>query len=154
MADYSGKKHIISALMRRYTNRIPVTVLIGPYCSRLTNYSVKEILQDARKSAEAHLAFYNRFHRIVLSFTTISTWKWRQWVVTWISPKTISPISNRPCLKIRLDLADSGFRTPGKMAGYLTYRGLRTGFRSGAKDSGFRTRTFRPLEYCHASQGG
>ena len=61
MADYSGKKHIISALMRRYTDRIPVTVLIGPYCSRLTNYSVKEILQDAKKSSEAHLAFYDRF---------------------------------------------------------------------------------------------
>jgi len=60
MAECSGKKHIISALMRRYTDRIPVTVLIGPYCSRLTNYSVKEILQDAKKSAEAHLAFYNR----------------------------------------------------------------------------------------------
>ena len=43
MAEYSGKKQIISALMRRYTDRIPVTVLIGPYCSRLTNYSVKEI---------------------------------------------------------------------------------------------------------------
>ena len=61
MADYSGKKHIISALMRRYTDRIPVTVLIGPYCSRLTDYSVKEILQDAKKSSEAHLAFYDRF---------------------------------------------------------------------------------------------
>ena len=61
MVDYSGKKHIISALMRRYTDRIPVTVLIGPYCSRLTDYSVKEILQDAKKSSEAHLAFYDRF---------------------------------------------------------------------------------------------
>ena len=61
MADYSGKKHIISALMRRYTDRVPVTVLIGPYCSRLTDYSVKEILQDAKKSSEAHLAFYDRF---------------------------------------------------------------------------------------------
>jgi len=61
MTDYSGKKHIISALMRRYTDRVPVTVQIGPYCSRLTDYSVKEILQDAKKSAEAHLAFYDRF---------------------------------------------------------------------------------------------
>lgn len=61
MVDYSGKKHMVSALMRRYTDRVPVTVLIGPYCSRMTNYSVKEILQDARKSSEAHLAFYDRF---------------------------------------------------------------------------------------------
>lgn len=61
MAECSGKKHIISALMRRHTDRVPVTVLIGPYCSRLTNYSVREILQDAKKSSEAHLAFYDRF---------------------------------------------------------------------------------------------
>jgi uroporphyrinogen decarboxylase len=61
MTDYSGKKHIISALVRRYTDRVPLTILIGPYCSRLTNYSVREILQDAKKSAEAHLAFYQRF---------------------------------------------------------------------------------------------
>ena len=61
MSDYSGKKHIVSALMRRYTNRIPVTILIGPYCSQLTNYSLKEILLDAKKSAEAHIAFYERF---------------------------------------------------------------------------------------------
>ena len=61
MADYSGKKHIVAALRRRFTDRVPVTILIGPYCSRLTNYSIKEILQDAKKSTEAHLAFYNRF---------------------------------------------------------------------------------------------
>jgi hypothetical protein len=61
VADHCGKKHIISALMRRYTDRVPVTVLIGPYCSRLIDYSVKEILQDAKKSTEAHLAFYDRF---------------------------------------------------------------------------------------------
>ncbi len=61
MTDYSGKKHMVSALMRRFTDRVPVTVLIGPYCSRLTNYTLKEILQDAKKSTDAHLAFYNRF---------------------------------------------------------------------------------------------
>ena len=61
MAEYSGKKHIVSALMRRYTDRVPVTILIGPYCSRLVNYSIRDILKDAKKSTEAHLAFYNRF---------------------------------------------------------------------------------------------
>jgi uroporphyrinogen decarboxylase len=52
---------MISALKRQYTDRIPTTVLIGPYCSRLTSYSVREILTDAQKSAEAHLAFYEHF---------------------------------------------------------------------------------------------
>ena len=52
---------MISAIKRRYSDRVPITVLIGPYCSRLTRYTVREILTDARKSAEAHLAFYDRF---------------------------------------------------------------------------------------------
>jgi uroporphyrinogen decarboxylase len=61
MNQTTGKHYILSALKRQHTDRIPTTVLIGPYCSRLTRYSVREILTDARKSAAAHLAFYNRF---------------------------------------------------------------------------------------------
>lgn len=61
MEEPTGRHYIISALKRQYTDRLPITVLIGPYCSKLTNYTVKEILTDARKSAEAHLAFYDRF---------------------------------------------------------------------------------------------
>jgi len=61
MEEHTGRHYIISALKRQYTDRIPTTVLIGPYCSELTQYSVREILTDARKSAEAHLAFYDRF---------------------------------------------------------------------------------------------
>ena len=52
---------MISALRRKKMDRVPTTVLIGPFCSRLTQYSVREILTDARKSAEAHLAFHERF---------------------------------------------------------------------------------------------
>jgi uroporphyrinogen decarboxylase len=61
MKEYTGRQYMISALKRRYRDRVPTTVLIGPYCSRLTRYTVREILTDARKSAEAHLAFYDRF---------------------------------------------------------------------------------------------
>jgi len=61
MQDLTGKHYMISALKRQYADRLPTTVLIGPYCSRLTDYTVKEILTDAQKSAEAHLVFYNRF---------------------------------------------------------------------------------------------
>ncbi len=61
MEEHTGRHYMISALKRRYTDRVPTTVLIGPYCSRFTSYSVREILTDARKSAEAHLAFYERF---------------------------------------------------------------------------------------------
>ena len=61
MEEHRGRDYVISALRRKYLDRVPTTVLIGPYCSNLTNYSVREILTDARKSAEAHLAFYDRF---------------------------------------------------------------------------------------------
>jgi uroporphyrinogen decarboxylase len=61
MQDLTGKHYMMSALKRQYADRIPTTVLIGPYCSRIAGYTVKEILTDARKSAKAHLAFYNRF---------------------------------------------------------------------------------------------
>jgi uroporphyrinogen decarboxylase len=61
MQQATGKYYMVSALKRQYADRLPTTVLIGPYCSRLTRYSVREILTNARKSAEAHLAFYERF---------------------------------------------------------------------------------------------
>ncbi|MBT8370488.1 MAG: uroporphyrinogen decarboxylase family protein [Deltaproteobacteria bacterium] len=61
MKQPAGRNYIMSALKRQHMDRVPTTVLIGPYCSRLTRYSVREILTDARKSATAHLAFYDRF---------------------------------------------------------------------------------------------
>lgn len=61
MEEATGRHYMISALKRQYMDRLPTTCLIGPYCSRLTNYTVREILTDARKSAEAHMAFYERF---------------------------------------------------------------------------------------------
>lgn len=61
MEELTGRHYIISAIKRQYMDRLPTTVLIGPYCSKMTDYSVREILTDARKSAEAHLAFYDRF---------------------------------------------------------------------------------------------
>lgn len=61
MEPLTGRSYMVSALKRQYTDRIPITVLIGPYSARMTSYTVKDILTDARKSAEAHLAFYDRF---------------------------------------------------------------------------------------------
>ncbi len=61
MEQTTGRHYMITALKRQYADRLPTTVLTGPYCSRLTRYSVREILTDARKSAEAHLAFHERF---------------------------------------------------------------------------------------------
>jgi uroporphyrinogen decarboxylase len=61
MEKSTGKHYMLSALRRKHTDRVPTTVLIGPYCARLTRYSVGEILTDAQKSAAAHLAFHDRF---------------------------------------------------------------------------------------------
>ena len=61
MEESTGRHYIISALKREYTDRLQTTVLIGDFCSELTHYTLREVLTDARKSAEAHLAFYDRF---------------------------------------------------------------------------------------------
>lgn len=61
MTETTGKKYMISAMKRQFLDRLPVTVLIGPYASKMAGYSVREILTDAKKSAESHLAFYERF---------------------------------------------------------------------------------------------
>jgi uroporphyrinogen decarboxylase len=61
MNQTTGKHYMLAALRRKHADRVPTTVLIGPYCARLTRYSVREILTDARKSAAAHLAFHDRF---------------------------------------------------------------------------------------------
>jgi uroporphyrinogen decarboxylase len=58
----SGKQYMLAAIRRKQLDRIPATVLIGPYCAQMAGYSVRDILKDARKSAQAHLAFYDRFH--------------------------------------------------------------------------------------------
>ena len=61
MTEPSGRDYMLSALKRQPLDRIPTTLLVGPYYARVTEYSVKEILTDARKSAEAHLAFFEKY---------------------------------------------------------------------------------------------
>jgi len=57
-----GKKYMLAAILRKYLDRIPTTLLVGPYCAKMAGYSIREILMNAGKSARSHLAFYNRFH--------------------------------------------------------------------------------------------
>ena len=44
MNQTTGKQYMLSALRRKPMDRVPTTVLIGPYCSRLTRYSVRGFL--------------------------------------------------------------------------------------------------------------
>lgn len=57
----TGKQYMVSALKRRDADRVPTTVLVGPYCARVAGHTVREILTNPQKSVEAHLAFYERF---------------------------------------------------------------------------------------------
>lgn len=59
METLSGRNYMISAIKRTYTDRVPVTIIVGPYCSKSAGYTIREILTDAQKGAEAHLAFFN-----------------------------------------------------------------------------------------------
>jgi uroporphyrinogen decarboxylase len=61
MEEATGTQYMMSAFGRQYADRIPTTLIIGPYCSRLPGYTLGEIFTDTRKNAEAHLAVYHRF---------------------------------------------------------------------------------------------
>ena len=61
MATPTGKQYMVAAVRRQYLERLPTTALIGPFCAQLSGFSIREILTDARKSAQAHMAFYERF---------------------------------------------------------------------------------------------
>lgn len=61
MQEPTGKHYMRAALKRQYADRVPVTILFGPFCARIAGFTIREILTDAKKCAEAHLAFYHRF---------------------------------------------------------------------------------------------
>ncbi len=56
-----GKKYLVDALKGRYADRVPVTVLPGPYCAGFGGIPVREFLTNAASSAKAQVAFYERF---------------------------------------------------------------------------------------------
>ena len=61
MTEITGRQYMLSAIKRRYLDRIPTTLLVGPYFARTTDYTVKEILTDAAKSAKAHMTFFEKY---------------------------------------------------------------------------------------------
>ncbi len=83
------------------------------------NYAVKEILQDAKKSTEAPLAFYDRFEPAGVIIYNDIYLEVEVLGVSSNSPKMISHTPKRRCLMISLTWLDSRFRTQRKMAEYL-----------------------------------
>jgi len=61
MENLTGKMYLVSALKGRHADRVPVTVLPGPYCAEFGGISVREFLTNAASSAKAQVAFYERF---------------------------------------------------------------------------------------------
>jgi uroporphyrinogen decarboxylase len=61
MEETRGFQYMMTAMQRQYADRVPVTVAIGPYGSRLSRYTLRETYTDAKKNAEGLLAFYHRF---------------------------------------------------------------------------------------------
>jgi uroporphyrinogen decarboxylase len=61
MERLAGKKYLVNALKGRYSDRVPVTVLPGPFCAGFSGISVREFLTNAARSARAQVAFYERF---------------------------------------------------------------------------------------------
>ena len=61
MEEATGLQYMMSAVKRKYADRIPTTMLIGPYCTSQSQYNLREIFTDPKKNAEAHLDVYRRF---------------------------------------------------------------------------------------------
>lgn len=61
MESLPGKKYLVNALKGLCSDRVPVTVLPGPFCAGFAGVGLKEFLTNAASSAKAQVAFYERF---------------------------------------------------------------------------------------------
>ncbi len=61
MAGLKGIEYMLNALRGVLSDRVPVTLLIGPFCARFAGVPLKTFLTDAAASADAQVAFYERF---------------------------------------------------------------------------------------------
>lgn len=53
MRSYSGRDRIIAAFRRQYTDRVPVTLVLGPYSAKLAGVPLKVFLTKPDKLAES-----------------------------------------------------------------------------------------------------
>jgi uroporphyrinogen decarboxylase len=61
MAGLTGIEYMLNALRGVFSDRVPVTLLVGPYCARFAGVPLKTFLTDPAASAQAQVAFYERF---------------------------------------------------------------------------------------------
>ncbi len=61
MTEYTSRDRILAALKGTYADRVPVTIMFGPYVAKLAGYTMPEIFSDPEKHAKAHAAAYETF---------------------------------------------------------------------------------------------
>jgi len=61
MAEITGRERIVAAMKRKYADRIPVGLILGPFRARILGCPLKEYWTDGKKLAEGTLAAYERF---------------------------------------------------------------------------------------------
>jgi len=61
MSRYTGKDRMIAALKGQYADRVPATVMFGPYVAKLAGSTLLDFFTDANKHAKSHVYAYGIF---------------------------------------------------------------------------------------------
>lgn len=61
MNQYTGKDRVVAALKRKFADRVPITLLFGPYCAKLAGFSIREFQKEKSKNIASHLKAYESF---------------------------------------------------------------------------------------------
>lgn len=61
MAGLTGVEYLLNAIRGLLSDRVPVTLLAGPWCARFAGVRLRAFLTDPEASARAQTAFHERF---------------------------------------------------------------------------------------------
>jgi len=61
VAGLTGVEYMLNAIRGVLSDRVPVTLLVGPCCARFAGVRLRKFLTDPAASAGAQVAFYERF---------------------------------------------------------------------------------------------
>ena len=67
--ESAGIARLIATINREQTDRIPLNIVPGSYLTQFAKLSVQEFYTDAKKCAQAHIAFYEHFPVDLYSLT-------------------------------------------------------------------------------------
>lgn len=58
MEPYTGKDRLLAAARREYADRIPVSIIFGPYCARVAGIQIKDFLTKSHQFAQSTIEAY------------------------------------------------------------------------------------------------